>query len=159
MTAPLKSIYLVEARESGFINGHWIEKPLAYKLGVAEKVDVRVRSLQTGSFAPLITVAEFKAWDAYSMEKWLHNIWLSSRLRGEWFRPDEHIRNAMQKLADLFVDLSDDGLRLISQNMCHNNWLYQYIKGRTEHVPSWVQRERKLQQQERTECAISTLAI
>jgi hypothetical protein len=152
MSTALRSIYLVEACESGFIDGRWVEKPLAYKLGVAEKVDARVRSLQTGSFAPLVVVAEFKAWDAYAMEKWLHNIWIGHRLRGEWFRPDESICRSMQKLAELFGALSDHGLQLVSQNMCHNNWLYQYIKDRTQCVPRWLQRERLENIKESAEC-------
>lgn len=134
----MRAVYLIEARETGWSNERWYERPLAYKIGSAAKPDKRLKELQVGSFAPLFIVSTFKCWDAHAMEKWLHGMWLASRLCGEWFKPEPFINDAMQRLEKLFCEIPESAYQILGQSMFHDGWLYRYLHGREFGKPDWL---------------------
>lgn len=137
----MRYVYIIEARETGWQEGRWYERPLAYKIGSAATPTARVKELQVGSFAPLCIVAAFKCWDATAMERWLHGIWVTNRLRGEWFRPEQFIRDALVRLEKLFNEVPESAYQILGQNMIHDGWLYRYTHGREYVKPTWLMQQ------------------
>jgi len=134
----VRFVYLIEARHFGWQEDRWYENTLAYKIGSAAKPEARLKELQVGSFAPLVIVTAFKCWDAHATERWLHNMWAGSRLRGEWFKPEHFIRDALMRLAKLFTEVPESAYQLLNQNMWHDGWLYRYTHGREYVKPTWL---------------------
>ena len=56
-----------------------------YKIGVSEKPNDRMKSIQTGHPTPLHIVATADAPNSYTDEKRVHAILVNHRLNGEWF--------------------------------------------------------------------------
>jgi len=62
-----------------------------YKIGVTkQKVENRIKQLQTGSDKKLETVKTFESNFAYSVERNLHKIFNHKRINREWFKLDEN---------------------------------------------------------------------
>lgn len=59
------------------------------KIGVADNVEKRVETLQTGNAVELIVIAVIKCSSrsaAFNKEAAFHKMFASKRIRGEWFR-------------------------------------------------------------------------
>ncbi|MEO6739199.1 MAG: GIY-YIG nuclease family protein [Chthoniobacteraceae bacterium] len=59
--------------------------PLGYKIGYATNLEQRLRELQTGCPAPLVTEAMISTHAPAKLESCLHRRFNSKRKQGEWF--------------------------------------------------------------------------
>jgi len=73
---PKKVVYVITAGEFGDI----------YKIGIASDIKKRIKALQTGCPYVLYAVTSYKVKKPATVEKMLHLVYCSKRIRGEWFR-------------------------------------------------------------------------
>lgn len=69
------------------------------KIGYSADVKQRLRALQTGNPTMLTLLATMKG--DRTTEAYLHNIFASDRIQGEWFRLSQHIHDFMVTSCDL----------------------------------------------------------
>lgn len=62
-----------------------LQTPLGYKIGHTTNLELRLRELQTGSPAPLITEALIPTHAPVQLEGCLHRRFAAKRTCGEWF--------------------------------------------------------------------------
>lgn len=67
-------VYLLKIQENGI-----------YKIGVSKNVEKRVKQLQTGNTEQIYLVNKFHSNYPYKIESYLHNIYKSNTISGEWF--------------------------------------------------------------------------
>ena len=74
-------VYIIENQDNG-----------AIKIGVAQNVEKRLKQLQTGSVSELILVyRSILCSNAFEVEKFMHEKFFNSHIRGEWFDLDKTI--------------------------------------------------------------------
>ncbi len=76
-----------EFKNYGFV--YLLETNGVYKIGKAKDVEVRVKSLQTGTPTELKLVHKIETNDYSRLEKFLHDSLDYRRVRGEWFELSE----------------------------------------------------------------------
>lgn len=69
----------------GFKYVYFITDEQYCKIGVAKNIKKRIDALQTNSPNELHLLKYFKTEDAYGLEKFLHNLFKSKRVLGEWY--------------------------------------------------------------------------
>lgn len=78
-------IYFIQGQSGGPI-----------KIGYAENVKNRIKTLQTGYFETLIILATYPG--GVTQEKQLHERFNHIRLRGEWFKPEPELLELIDKV-------------------------------------------------------------
>lgn len=57
-----------------------------YKIGVTRgSIDKRIKKLQTGNAGEINVCKYYKTQVPFFIEKWLHTLYLSKKVRNEWF--------------------------------------------------------------------------
>jgi len=70
----LKFIYLLKLNSTGY-----------YKIGYTNNVNKRIKELSTGSYDTITLVNKYESKFYREIEKYLHNIYKSLKIKGEWF--------------------------------------------------------------------------
>lgn len=85
------------------------------KIGVAQTIENRIRSLQTGNPSKLGLLGWIETNNPYSLEKSLHSYFKNFRLRGEWFHlePTDILPVLMRAGLDGFVAKTSDSFQII----------------------------------------------
>lgn len=71
----------------GFV--YLLESGGVYKIGVTKNLNRRVKQISPKMPYPVNLIHSIKTNDRYKLEGWLHNIFRSKRLEGEWFQLSE----------------------------------------------------------------------
>jgi hypothetical protein len=82
-----RHVYFIEARGRDLV-----------KIGCADDAEKRLRTLQTGSPDALVLAGVYHTDDAVEFERRLHRKYRHLWERGEWFRIDDEMREAMGRL-------------------------------------------------------------
>lgn len=91
-----------------------MDRPNTYKIGVTnkDKVELRKKELQTGNASELHICNSFKTKAPFLMEKYLHRVFNSKRIHGEWFNlTDEDVMSFVEecsKYEDALESLQDN---------------------------------------------------
>lgn len=93
-TLGLKNIYFIQAGADGPI-----------KIGIARRVDVRLRTLQTANAQRLRLLGVYRG--LALEEKQLHADFASSRIGGEWFHPTPELLHLVSRIAEPWDDEVD----------------------------------------------------
>jgi len=78
---PIRQVYFVEAERLGLV-----------KIGVATRARHRLRNLQIGSPDRLVLHGVVYTDDPHRLERGYHSTWKHLRRHGEWFEPDDDLR-------------------------------------------------------------------
>lgn len=126
----MKHVYCIEALD---------DRTLAYKIGVASHVGRRVAEMQTSNHALLRIVTDFPCHHDTRVESFLHSLLTQFHIRGEWFRPEPFVRDAMLRCADVFRSLTEEQNVVLCGTLTNDGWLYRHIKGwSNDPLPAWL---------------------
>lgn len=72
-----------------------------YKIGKAEIVSDRLKTLQTGHWDTLVVIAEYSG--SYELEEFLHTEFADKRIRNEWFDLSDEDLLRLSKIATAYT--------------------------------------------------------
>lgn len=101
----MKKVYLIAKNNKEIIIDN---EDTVYKIGVTkQKVEKRIKQLQTGSDKKLESIKEFNSNYAFSVERNLHRIFSHKRINREWFKLDENDVKNFLSLCEKFESAFD----------------------------------------------------
>lgn len=113
-----------------------------FKIGVTNKLDTRVKTLQTGNPFRIIKIGFLTSKSNYSIEKKIHNEYASNRKEGEWFifSKEELLKIIEKYKFELFADI-DNHITFYSGTCCRSivknmnkSYKFDYDELNKEHI-------------------------